>query len=104
MKIWIQPIASTITYTVHSILIQVITLTLFEGATIRVHYFLENGDLCPYNNLPSEVTLTREEYQSWGENDQYLISQILNKIGLIAVPPPNVDLPMEPGEPETIQE
>lgn len=104
MKLWIQPVTSTITYTVHSISIHVLSLTLFEGATIRILYFLENGELCPYSNLPSEVALTSEEYRAWGENDQYLIAQILNKVGLTSVPPPNVDLPMEPGEPEPIQE
>lgn len=99
MHLFIQPVTCNISYTIHAIKIQILNITLFQGATIYVTYFMENGEICPHHNLPNVVTLTPEEYQAWGENDQYLISQVLNKVGLVPIPPPVIEDLMEPDEP-----
>jgi hypothetical protein len=94
MKLHIQPVTFSIEQTISQIHIYVTSLTLFQGATIRVNYYKEDGNLCTFHNLPTEITLTAEEYRTWGEDDQYLIAQIVDKLGLTIIPTP-VDPPPE---------
>jgi hypothetical protein len=95
MKLHIQPVTFSIEQTITQIHIYVTSLTLFQGATIRVNYYHEDGSLCAFHNLPTEISLTAEEYRLWGEDDQYLIAQIVDKLGLTITP-----TPVEPPPPD----
>lgn len=103
MKLHIEPISFQIDQTISQIHIQVISIHLFQGATIRITYYKDDGHLCTYHNFPTEITLTPQQYQSWGEDDQFIISQILEQVGLVSIPPPVIEDPMEPDEPTPLE-
>lgn len=64
--------------TANKIAIFVLRVELFNSANIHVHYLNEQGQ-----NINLQVlTMSGDDYLAWGDNDQYVVTWTLNKLGL----------------------
>jgi hypothetical protein len=68
----------------HSIDMRVQSLNI--GVSVDVNCMIkdENGNIFQVRN----VTLSGEQYDNWGNNDVYLVTTVLNELGLIPNPNP----------------
>lgn len=59
---------------------------LVIGLSVEVSCLIkdENGNIFEVKN----VTLSGEQYNNWGNNDVYLVTTVLNELGLIPNPNP----------------
>lgn len=89
----INDLTSTKTITVNKIEITILAVSLFESATIRILYYDTDG-LLVAGVFPEIITLSQTEYSQWGNDDTYILSQILAKLSeqgvniTIQTPPP----------------
>jgi hypothetical protein len=64
--------------TANKIAIFVLRVELFSSANIHVHYLNEQGQ-----NINLQIlTMSGEDYLAWGDDDQYVVTWTLNKLGL----------------------
>ena len=72
----IEPITITTTKTITKFIIENITVNLFNNVNINVI-------LLDINNFPYEYkkfTMENEEYKLWGDDDNYIINWITEKL------------------------
>lgn len=64
--------------------IEVISVTLHQGAYVRVSFYKDEQDLNSYNSqLSTEIVpIFGADYEKWGEDDCYLETFIFDKFGL----------------------
>ena len=72
------------TVVIMSVEMKIISLELGKSVSIIVLLKDQNGSLVEVKNLKIEG----EEYNNWGENDQYLIDLCIQKCGLTEAYPP----------------
>ena len=73
----IVPVDKVTTITIYSFTIDSIEVDLFNSARIRVY-------LMNQNNISIDctfVSLTGEDYENWGNNDEYIINYVANTLG-----------------------
>lgn len=70
------------TVVIMSVEMKIISLELGKSVSIIVLLKDQNGSLVEVKNLKIEG----EEYNNWGENDQYLIDLCIQKCGLTEAP------------------
>ena len=80
----VEPKEFITTYTSKSAELRVCNLEI--GVSVSVNIVLKDTN----NNIfkVENVTLTGEEYENWGNNDVYLVTTVLSKIGLTPYPNP----------------
>jgi hypothetical protein len=79
----ILPFDIVSTLTVHRFDIDSIDIRLFTSAVIRVNLFDSNGFRVSVKN----VLMEGEDYANWGNDDQYIITFVMNSLGFIAEAP-----------------
>lgn len=64
--------------TAKKIAIFVLRVELFSKATVHVHFLNEQGQ-----NVNLQILdMSGEDYEAWGNDDQYVVSWTLSKLGL----------------------
>lgn len=89
MDLYIQPQEVHSVDTITKISLVLRNIDFFKSISVAVYYYKDDGLLFSHPSLPSDITIDQEEYQSWGNDDQYIINQIVNKLGVTIVPPPS---------------
>jgi len=77
----IQPFVITTTNTAVSFSVTCQQLNLFTNAEFRVDSFDVDGNIVNRQF----VTLTNEQYLSWNNNDEYIVTLVANQLGYIIV-------------------
>jgi hypothetical protein len=75
------PYVYTKTVDVVSFTFRVVNLIPFSSVTINVMFFDGNGAVISGNNL----TLTGQDYNDWGTDDNYLVNRINKDIATLMV-------------------
>ena len=78
----IQPFIFTTTNTAVSFTVTCQELSLFNNATFRVDSFDVNGNIVNRQF----VTLTNEQYLSWNNNDEYVVTLVAAQLGYVIEP------------------
>ena len=65
--------------------IEVISVTLYERAYVRVSFYKSEADVTSYNSqLSTEIMdVYGEAYEKWGQDDSYLETLVFEKYGLV---------------------
>jgi hypothetical protein len=79
----ILPFEIVSTLTVNRFEIDSIDIRLFTSAIIRVNLFDSNGFRVSVKN----VFMQGEDYANWGNDDQYIITFVMNSLGFTPKPP-----------------
>lgn len=82
MDIAIADTQFTKTTTINKISVDVVSLKLFESVTFVVNYFNTDGAIVYDPTLIRTVEISNEEYRQWGEDDNYMIDLIKQKINM----------------------
>ena len=72
----IEPITITTTKTITKFIIENITVNLFDSVKMNVVLFDENSNPVDFKLL----TMENEEYKLWGDDDNYIINWITEKL------------------------
>ncbi len=72
----IEPLTITTTKTITKFNINYITVNLFDSVNINVVLFDENNMPCDTKNY----IMNGDEYKLWGDDDNYIIEWIRNKL------------------------
>ena len=93
----IVPLDKITTLTIYSFTLDRIEVDLFNSARIRVNLMDQNNNRidCTF------VTLSGDDYTNWGNNDDYIISYVANKLGFTVQ---NVTLPAVEETPPVVEE
>jgi hypothetical protein len=81
MQIQITPIA---TYPSIATQIQFSPAEIYYGSSAQSQYILQGAE--GQNLASGRVSMTPEQYQQWGNNDEYAISVFLSNLNLTATP------------------
>lgn len=82
MNIPIDHRVFTATSVVAQIQVKVLELVLFESITLEISYIDVNGTYVYHQDLPRSITLEKEEYALWGQDDSFITQKVLEKLGL----------------------
>ena len=78
----IQPFVVTTTRTVVSFSVSCQTLNLFTNATFRVDSYDADGNIVDRKFL----TMTKDQYLEWNNNDEYVVNFVATELGYVIVP------------------
>ncbi len=78
--------------TVNRFDIDSIDIRLFTSAVIRVNLYGSNGFRVSVRN----VVMEGDDYANWGNDDQYIITYVMNKLGFVPTPPLVEEVPVTP--------
>lgn len=78
----IEPYTLVKTSTITSIRIEVNQIRLYNSVTIGVLLFDESGQPIDHRL----ITIAGADYTNWGNDDDYIINFVLNKLGLTKLP------------------
>lgn len=69
------------TFTINTVIINIMRLDLFRSLTM-------NASTCQDTKIVDNTMIVMEgaDYDAWGNNDQYVIDYVLNKLGLTEIP------------------
>jgi hypothetical protein len=97
----ILPFEIVSTLTVNRFEIDFIDIRLFTSAVIRVNLFDLNG----FRVSSKSVVMEGDDYANWGNDDQYILTFIMNSLGFTPAPP-TVEVPtvVAVEEPTVIEE
>lgn len=68
-------------YTIRAFDVDITHVHLKKDATINIR-FMETADMYSFCPSGTAFTLTQEEYDGWGDDDDYIIDLICTKYGL----------------------
>lgn len=88
MNLYIEPLEVHSVNSITKISLVFRDITFFQSIRIAVYYYNDEGILISHPSLPDDITIDQNEYQSWGADDQYIINQIISKLGVTVIPPP----------------
>jgi hypothetical protein len=80
----ILPYEIVSTITVNRFEIDSIDIRLFSSANIRVNLF----DLAGFRVSTRSVLMEGDDYANWGNDDQYIVSFVMNALGFTPTAPP----------------
>ena len=78
--------------TVNRFDIDSIDIQLFKSAVIRVNLYGFDGFRVSVRN----VVMEGDDYANWGNDDQYIITYVMNKLGFVPTPPLVEEIPVTP--------
>lgn len=81
MKIQITPVS---VYPAIATQIEFLPAEIYYGVTTKSQYILQNEE--GQNLISDWVSMTPEQYQLWGNDDEYAINVFLENLNLTAVP------------------
>ena len=61
-----------------SVIINVLEITLYTQATVRIHFVKSNGEYIKTEFL----TISGDDYKKWNDDDSYLLNLVFNKYGI----------------------
>jgi hypothetical protein len=96
MDLYVEPFEVHSVDTISKISLVLRSMDFFNSVQIAVYYYKDSGELFSHPSLPNSITIDQQEYQSWGADDQYIIDQIVSKLGVTVVPPPPTPPPNTP--------
>lgn len=90
--------ASPVTYTREIVQVQLVaqSISLFDKISFIVRYLDSQGSFIEHATLPQSFVIEKEEYQSWGEDDTFILTKLFTLLNqsdfsftpLIPVDPP----------------
>ena len=88
----IMPYDIVSSITVNRFDIDSIDIQLFKSAVIRVNLYGFDGFRVSVRN----VVMEGDDYANWGNDDQYIITYVMNKLGFVPTPPLVEEIPVTP--------
>ena len=85
IKIKVQDSTYTKTMIINNITIRTNRLSLFNSISLGVTLFSDN--ILVENKI---IDITGEDYANWGNDDQYIVNFVLNKLGLTPAQASNI--------------
>ena len=75
----------TKSYTINKVVIRVMNLELYKSVNVHVR-LMDNNQM-----VKSEMILIAgEDYTNWGNNDDYIVTYVLTKLGLTKLTPEQI--------------
>lgn len=88
MEIYVEPITIVSTTQVDKIAITIDEIQLFSHVKFRIVYYDQDGFVFTHPTLTNTLVISKEEYAEWGEDDQYILHTVMEKLNLVSIPHP----------------
>lgn len=82
MELSVTDTEFTKTTIINKISIDVLSIKLFESITFVVNYYNTDGVIIYDPSLIRTVEISNDEYKQWGEDDNYIVNLIKQKINM----------------------
>lgn len=82
MELSVTDTEFTKTTIINKISIDVLSIKLFESITFVVNYYNTDGVIIYDPSLIRTVEISNDEYRQWGEDDNYIVNLIKQKINM----------------------
>ena len=75
----------TKSYTINKVIIRVMNLELYKSVTVHAR-LMDNNEMVKSERFVIEG----EDYTNWGNNDDYIVTYVLTKLGLTKLTPEQI--------------